>query len=79
MKQFQFNYCEKFSCIGSSCKHNCCIGWKIKIDKKALSSYQHLKIVDKKFDNDCFNENEFKETEVNSLFSEDDIFPNIPI
>ena len=26
-----------------------------------------------------FNENEFKENEISSLFSEDDIFPNIPI
>jgi len=26
-----------------------------------------------------FNENEFKENELNSLFNEDDIFPNIPL
>ena len=26
-----------------------------------------------------FNENEFKENEISSLFSEDDLFPNIPI
>ena len=26
-----------------------------------------------------FNEDEFKENEINSLFNEDDIFPNIPI
>ena len=26
------DYYEKFNCISSNCKHNCCIGWEIEID-----------------------------------------------
>lgn len=29
----------RFRCIGSACRHNCCIGWEIDIDKASLSRY----------------------------------------
>ncbi|MDD6808287.1 MAG: flagellin lysine-N-methylase [Oscillospiraceae bacterium] len=39
MKTFVPNYYEKFSCIGSRCKHNCCIGWEIDIDEDTALFY----------------------------------------
>lgn len=34
---------ERFCCIGSSCKDNCCrAGWDIEIDKKSLSFYESV-------------------------------------
>ena len=59
MKHFEFNYLKKFSCIGSSCKHNCCMGWEIKIDKRSLNKYKHLKGLDDRFDDNAFNGNIF--------------------
>ncbi len=59
MKQFEFNYSKKFSCIGSKCKHNCCIGWQIDVDKKSLNRYQELSKTDARFNKRCFNENAF--------------------
>ena len=59
MKHFEFNYLKKFSCIGSSCKHNCCIGWEIKIDKRSLNKYNGLKGVDNRFNGNAFNGNLF--------------------
>ncbi len=34
------DYYQSFSCLGSACKHNCCIGWEIDIDEKSLKRYQ---------------------------------------
>lgn len=36
------DYYEKFRCIASKCKHNCCIGWEIDIDEKTLSFYDNV-------------------------------------
>lgn len=59
MKKYEFNYNKKFSCIGSNCKHNCCIGWEISIDKKSLNTYTSLLDTDKRFSKDCFLINKF--------------------
>lgn len=36
------DYYKNFKCIADKCKHNCCIGWEIDIDKDTLSRYQTL-------------------------------------
>ncbi len=36
------DYYPLFSCIGSQCKHNCCIGWEIDIDDFSFSHYKSL-------------------------------------
>ena len=33
------NYYKNFSCIADKCKHSCCIGWEIDIDKDTLEYY----------------------------------------
>ena len=60
MKHYEFNYSKDFSCIAGSCKHNCCIGWQIDIDKKTFSSYQTLKETDTRFNEDNFLGQTFK-------------------
>ena len=42
MKYFTFNYVKKFKCIANKCKHSCCKGWLIKIDKPHLNLYKKL-------------------------------------
>lgn len=37
------DYYKEFCCIADKCKHNCCIGWEIDIDKDTLSVYQDMK------------------------------------
>lgn len=37
------DYYEQFSCIGSRCRDNCCIGWEIDIDQEALNFYRRTK------------------------------------
>ncbi len=37
------DYYEKFRCIASKCKHNCCIGWEIDIDDSTLGYYNSVK------------------------------------
>lgn len=37
------DYYKDFKCIGGSCKHNCCIGWEIDIDKETLDCYKAVK------------------------------------
>ena len=59
MKKFEFNYSKKFKCIGSKCKHNCCIGWQIDIDKRSLNLYESLSKTDGRFEKDCFIGNAF--------------------
>ena len=34
------NYYKNFSCIADKCKHSCCIGWEIDIDKDTLEYYK---------------------------------------
>lgn len=36
------DYYEKFRCIASICKHNCCIGWEIDIDEDTLGFYNNV-------------------------------------
>lgn len=62
MKHFEFNYNKKFSCIAEKCKHNCCIGWEISIDKKTLTNYNLLKEKDARFGDSCFVNNSFNLT-----------------
>lgn len=54
MKKYDFNYSKKFKCIGSACKHNCCLGWDISLDKKTLSLYNSLSKTDCRFNDNCF-------------------------
>lgn len=39
MKLYAPNYYSLFRCIAGECKHSCCIGWDIYIDKDTLESY----------------------------------------
>lgn len=34
------DYYPEFSCIAQACKHTCCAGWEIDIDREALAYYQ---------------------------------------
>ena len=36
------DYYKKFKCIGSSCAHNCCIGWEIDIDEDTKDVYRSV-------------------------------------
>lgn len=36
------DYYEKFRCIASACRHNCCIGWEIDIDADSLTYYRSV-------------------------------------
>ena len=42
MKRVVPSYYKKFSCVGSECKHNCCIGWEIDIDDDTLKAYDKV-------------------------------------
>ena len=35
------DYYNDFKCIADKCKHNCCIGWEIDIDKNSLDFYKN--------------------------------------
>lgn len=35
------DYYDSFKCIKDKCKHNCCIGWEIDIDKATLKKYEN--------------------------------------
>ena len=57
------NYYESFSCIASSCRHSCCIGWEIDVDADTLCYYdtvtgemgQRLRAsIDREADPPCF-------------------------
>ena len=41
MKEYRPTYYNKFKCIASECKDNCCIGWEIDIDEKSLNFYKN--------------------------------------
>ena len=41
MKEFYLNYYPSFKCIASNCKHTCCAGWVMNIDKTTLNSYKN--------------------------------------
>ncbi|MBQ8893003.1 MAG: flagellin lysine-N-methylase [Clostridia bacterium] len=42
MKLIVPNYYENFKCIADRCRHNCCIGWEIDIDKETLDFYRQV-------------------------------------
>ena len=42
MKIFYPSYYKEFKCIADRCKHSCCIGWEIGVDKRTLSKYTKL-------------------------------------
>ena len=42
MKLIAPNYYTQFTCIADRCKHSCCIGWEIDIDKETLEIYQSV-------------------------------------
>ncbi len=42
MKQFTPDYLNSFKCIADKCKHSCCIGWEIDIDKDSLEYYNSV-------------------------------------
>ena len=40
VQQIVPSYYTKFHCIGSACRHNCCIGWEIDIDPATAAFYR---------------------------------------
>lgn len=51
-------YYKKFKCIASKCRHNCCIGWEIDIDRETLERYKNVSgSVGKKLKN-CIDESD---------------------
>ena len=43
MEIYAPKYYLDFKCKASNCKHSCCIGWEIDVDKKSLENYANLK------------------------------------
>ncbi len=39
MKEYVLSYYSKFKCIAGACKHTCCAGWEMNIDKQSLENY----------------------------------------
>jgi len=42
MKTYAPDYYGEFKCIASECRHNCCIGWEIDIDRHTLEYYRSI-------------------------------------
>ena len=42
MKIFAPSYYPQFFCIAGACKHSCCIGWEIGIDKESYKRFRQL-------------------------------------
>ena len=42
MKLYAPAYYHEFSCIADRCRHSCCIGWEIDVDRDTLQYYQTL-------------------------------------
>lgn len=45
MKKITFNCFNQFKCIADKCRHTCCVGWEICIDKKSLKRFKRAKSV----------------------------------
>ncbi|MBE6656596.1 MAG: hypothetical protein E7609_07020 [Ruminococcaceae bacterium] len=43
MKRYAPAYYKDFSCIADKCRHSCCVGWEIDVDKKTLGKYKKLR------------------------------------
>lgn len=39
MRIYAPDYYRKFKCVAARCRHNCCIGWEIDIDKSTYKKY----------------------------------------
>ncbi len=55
MKIFTPSYYKDFKCIGEKCKHNCCIGWEIDIDRDTMQKYENTEGVFKKRLDQCID------------------------
>ena len=42
MKEYILSYYPNFKCIANECKHTCCAGWDMYIDKKTLNDYKEI-------------------------------------
>ncbi|MBQ2434279.1 MAG: flagellin lysine-N-methylase [Clostridia bacterium] len=42
MKLMAPSYYPRFSCIAGACKHSCCIGWEIAVDKESYERFSRL-------------------------------------
>ena len=42
MKLYAPEYYKDFKCIANKCRHSCCIGWEIDIDRKTAEKYSKL-------------------------------------
>lgn len=42
MKLYAPKYYSRFSCIADKCKHSCCVGWEIDIDRATMDVYSSL-------------------------------------
>lgn len=42
MKIYAPKYYTEFKCIADKCKHSCCIGWEIDVDKTTLDKYSSM-------------------------------------
>lgn len=42
MKQIALSYYPHFHCIADRCRHSCCVGWEIDIDRNTLERYQNI-------------------------------------
>ena len=42
MKLYAPKYYEKFVCIADRCRHSCCIGWEIDIDRETAEKYKKM-------------------------------------
>ena len=53
------NYYDKFQCIADRCRHTCCAGWEIDVDKDTLARYRKMEgtIGQKLKDNIVLDEN----------------------
>lgn len=71
MKKYEFNYSKKFSCIADKCKHNCCKGWQIIVDKKTADKYLSFANDNKRFEN-CLDGQFFKMVDENCPFLDGD-------
>ena len=42
MKLYAPKYYEKFVCIADKCRHSCCIGWEIDVDRETAEKYKKM-------------------------------------
>lgn len=42
MKLYAPSYYKNFKCAADKCRHSCCVGWEIPVDRETLSAYRSL-------------------------------------